>query len=61
MNYVLDPNREKGVVTLCGVKGCCPTIDFTDSTRIIIKDDFGGNVQLTQEQWAELKKFGEKK
>ena len=46
---------EKGVVQLCGVLGCCPTVDFTDPTKIILKDDFGGQVQLTREQWVDLK------
>jgi hypothetical protein len=46
---------EMGIVALCGVQGCCPTIDFTDPNQIVLKDDFGGKVQLTQEQWAELK------
>lgn len=46
---------EMGMVKLCGAKGCCPTIDFTDSEKIILKDDFGGKVELTREQWADLK------
>jgi hypothetical protein len=46
---------ESGVVTLCGVQGCCPTIDFTDPQKIVITDDFGGSVQLTKDQWEEMK------
>lgn len=46
---------EKGVVSLCGTSGCCPTIDFTDQEKIVLKDDFGGQVQLTQDQWQDLK------
>lgn len=46
---------EKGTVKLCGVQGCCPTIDFTDSQKVVLKDDFGGQVQLTQNQWQDLK------
>jgi len=42
---------EKGVISLCGVQGCCPTIDFTDPQKIVFRDDFGGKVQLTQAQW----------
>lgn len=50
---------EKGVVKLCAVQGCCPSVDFTDPEKIILKDDFGGAVQLTRDQWADLKlKFG---
>jgi hypothetical protein len=53
----MTPQRtpEMGTVKLCGVQGCCPTIDFTDSENVVLKDDFGGTVKLTREQWAELK------
>jgi hypothetical protein len=52
---------EQGTVTLCGVQGCCPTVDFTDPQKVVIKDDHGGKVQLTQAEWAELKtKFATK-
>ena len=46
---------EMGTVKLCGVQGCCPTVDFTDSEMVVLADDFGGKVQLTREQWTELK------
>lgn len=46
---------ETGVVTLCGVQGCCPTVDFTNPEKVILTDDFGGKVQLNREQWTELK------
>ena len=46
---------EKGTVRLCGVQGCCPTIDFTDPEKIVMRDDFGGKVQLTHDQWQDLK------
>lgn len=52
---------EMGKILLCGVQGCCPSIDFTDSNAVVLKDDFGGQVQLTREQWADLKaKFVQK-
>ncbi len=52
---------EQGKILLCGVQGCCPSIDFTDPNAVVLKDDFGGKVQLTPEQWADLKaKFTEK-
>lgn len=53
----MTPQRtaEQGTVKLCGVQGCCPTIDFTDSEKVVLQDDFGGKVQLTREQWNELK------
>lgn len=59
----MSPQRtpEMGKVALCGVQGCCPTIDFTDSEKVVLQDDFGGKVQLTREQWTELKtKFASK-
>jgi len=46
---------EKGTVKLCGTQGCCPTVDFTDPQKVVLKDDFGGQVQLTQVQWQDLK------
>jgi len=50
-----------GTVKLCGVQGCCPTVDFTNPEKIVLTDDFGGTVQLTHEQWAELKaRFAQK-
>jgi hypothetical protein len=49
------PVLEAGVVTLCGVQGCCPTVDFTDASKVTLKDDHGGQVVLTREEWSELK------
>ena len=51
MNNQQKPN----VVTLCGVQGCCPTLEF-QKEEVVIKDDFGGKVRLNNEQWAELVK-----
>ena len=52
---------EKGIIELCGVQGCCPTVDFSDTDKVVLRDDFGGKVQLTREQWADLKaKFASK-
>ena len=52
---------EMGMVKLCGVQGCCPTVDFTDPEKVVLADDFGGKVQLTREQWTELKtRFAQK-
>lgn len=47
--------EEVGKVTLCGVQGCCPTVDFTDAEKVVITDDHGGKVQLTNLEWADLK------
>jgi hypothetical protein len=53
----MTPQRtpEQGTVKLCGVQGCCPTVDFTNPEKVVLADDFGGKVQLTREQWTELK------
>ncbi len=52
---MIQRTSEKGIVKLCGVQGCCPTVDFTDPQKVVLKDDFGGQVQLTQVQWQDLK------
>lgn len=46
--------EENHKIRLCGVKGCCPSLEFTDKT-VFIEDDFGGKVKLTKEQWSDLK------
>ncbi len=46
---------EEGVVTLCGTQGCCPTVDFTEPGKVIIKDDHGGRVELNAGEWNDLK------
>lgn len=49
---------------LCGRPGkCCPTVDTNDSqtfegnvtTTVSIRDDYGGKVAFTKEQWEILK------
>lgn len=44
----------KGLIklTLCQ-KGCCPTVEFAQDS-IIIRDDDGGKVSLTPEQFKIL-------
>lgn len=52
---------EKGVVVLCGERGCCPEVDFTFFGKVILRDDLGGRVKLTLEQWEDLKeRFSQK-
>lgn len=43
------------VVTLCGANNCCPTVTINKGGSHIIKDDFGGSVKLSQEQFNMLK------
>ncbi|MCR6544240.1 hypothetical protein [Dehalobacterium formicoaceticum] len=46
--------KEPIKLTLCQ-KGCCPTIEFNpDANLVIIKDDFGGKVSLTNDQFKIL-------
>lgn len=41
-------------IQLCGVQGCCPTMEIHHkSDKVIIIDDDGGKVTLTKEQWRE--------
>lgn len=55
------PALEKGVVALCAVQGCCPTVDFTNPQKVVLKDDHGGQVQLSRDEWEDLKtKFASK-
>ena len=51
----MERERERGVVTLCANGECCPTVDFTFAGKVIIRDDLGGQVQLTLEEWNDLK------
>lgn len=40
---------------LCGVQGCCPTVEVY-SNKVVIIDDDGGKVTLTKEQCKDLVK-----
>jgi len=41
-------------IQLCGVQGCCPTVEIHHgSDKVVITDDDGGKVTLTKEQWQE--------
>ncbi|MGH3867303.1 MAG: hypothetical protein ACRDQ4_14395 [Pseudonocardiaceae bacterium] len=50
---MVDKNGGTRVVTLCGVQGCCPTVELGQA-EVVLRDDFGGKVLLTREQWCEL-------
>jgi hypothetical protein len=45
--------NDKRVFTLCGGQGCCPTVEF-EGGQVIFRDDFGGTVRLTEQEWCEL-------
>jgi hypothetical protein len=50
---VTDDNRVTKV-TLCLTGGAtCPTVEIS-ATRVDFRDDFGGHVRLTREEWAML-------
>lgn len=52
--------ERKGIVTLCGSSGCCPTVDFSQKDVVIIRDDFGGHVMLSNKEWAALQHIKKK-
>lgn len=51
-----ERDEKKGLTrfTLCGVQGCCPTVEVKDNEdEVIITDDNGGRVQLTRAEWKD--------
>ena len=42
--------------TLCGVNGCCPTLEINGSD-FILKDDFGGKITLNKKQIKTLQQI----
>lgn len=49
-----DPEPNVTRIQLCGVQGCCPTVEIHHgSDKIVITGDDGGKVTLTKEQWRE--------
>jgi len=53
-NMGKENTPEVGIIRLCGTQGCCPTVDFTSPRMVVLKDDFGGEVKLTSEQWRDM-------
>lgn len=53
MEHRVKPENTNRVVPLCAVFGCCPTAEFTVDS-VILRDDHGGQVRLTLEEWAGL-------
>ncbi len=52
--YQFKKELEKnGTVTLCAGQKCCPVIS-KEKEGYSIKDDFGGEVKLTADQWEML-------
>jgi len=49
-----NPKKNVTRVQLCGVQGCCPTVDIYHNTgKVVITDDNGSKVAFTKEQWQE--------
>lgn len=48
-------DKAEKVVLMCGKKDCCPTVSLSKN-QVVIEDDFGGRVKLTQKQFALFKK-----
>ncbi|PIZ40831.1 hypothetical protein COY35_01540, partial [candidate division WWE3 bacterium CG_4_10_14_0_2_um_filter_47_8] len=54
MTEMRDLGTDITRIQLCGVQGCCPTVEIHhDTGKVIIADDNGGKVTLTKEQWQE--------
>ena len=41
-------------ITLCGKPSCCPTV-HVEEENVVLRDDYGGEVKLTQEEFERLK------
>lgn len=52
--------NKKKVILMCGGSGCCPTLTF-EKNQVLIEDDFGGKVTLTNDQFDLLKEKVRKK
>lgn len=50
-----NSKRTKTTHTLrCGAQGCCPTAEVDHETKkLVLKDDYGGTVTLTAEEWQD--------
>lgn len=54
MAEINNPEAKVTRIQLCGVQGCCPTVEIHHgSDKVVIADDDGGKVTLTKEQWRE--------
>jgi hypothetical protein len=48
-------DTNKNIVVLCGVQGCCPEVEKKPDGSFEIRDDFGGKVTLTADQYNALR------
>ena len=48
-----DRREERTVIRLCGVQGCCPTVEIGPDGAAVIRDDGGSQVTLTRDQQNE--------
>jgi hypothetical protein len=54
---VSQNNQGEKVFTLCGTNNCCPTVTVDKEGNHVLKDDFGGTVKLSKEQFSFLKEI----
>lgn len=41
-------------IDLCGVRGCCPQVAvYREEDKVVLTDDYGGQVTLTKAQWRD--------
>jgi len=47
-------NDSKSIIIKgCGVKGCCPTVEYKGD-KVFVRDDFNNTVKMTLQQWKDL-------
>lgn len=51
---MIDPLKNK-IIYFCGGRRCCPSIQFEED-KVVLKDDFGGEVKYTIEELENLRK-----
>lgn len=55
-----NKKQEDKKIVLCGVQGCCPTLEIKGKL-VTISDDFGNKVKLSKEQLKNLIKIAQNK
>jgi hypothetical protein len=50
MEHREKPARGGQTIPMCGVQGCCPTVELT-SEGVVLRDEHEGVVRLTRDEW----------